>query len=93
LAKHGYDNFMYISPLYNPHAPQVPGYPGLFYESCYFPDGERAKIRRLFILLGNGWWLYLGQYRLARAEALAKEEWNLQTPAVSPVSSFYSKHA
>jgi hypothetical protein len=92
LAEHGYDNFMYISPLYNPNAPQVPGYPGLYYECCDFPDEERAKIRRLFFLLGDGWWLYLGQYRLARVEDLTKEEWNLQTSAVSHMTSFYPKH-
>jgi hypothetical protein len=86
LAKHGYDDFMYLTLLYNPNAPQVPGCPGLFYECCDFLDGERAKIRRLFILLGNGWWLYVGQYSLARANSLTKEEWNSQTSTVSPAS-------
>ena len=83
LAEHGYDAFMYLKPDYNPFAPQVPGYPGQFYECCDFPDGERAKVRRLLVLLGNGWWLYMGQYRLARAESLTKAEWNAQTSVVS----------
>ncbi|KIY49580.1 hypothetical protein FISHEDRAFT_29173, partial [Fistulina hepatica ATCC 64428] len=32
VAEHGFNDFMYPNLLFNPMAPQVPGFPGLFFD-------------------------------------------------------------
>ncbi|RDB20275.1 hypothetical protein Hypma_012567 [Hypsizygus marmoreus] len=74
LAVHGLDDFMYPNLLYNPHAPQVPGAPGLYYS--FRPLSEHwAKPQRVLSGIAKGIWQYQGQYELAPAKPFTKEEW------------------
>jgi hypothetical protein len=92
LALHGLDNFMYLNLDFNPHAPQVPGAPGLFFDvnsdSDTPPSGdERPSTMRLFSRIQRKVWLYCGQYLLKRVASLTKEEWAEQLPKVGLLSS------
>lgn len=87
--RHGMDDFLYLTCNYNPFAPQVAGGPGLLFECCDLPEleGERSRIRRLFIRLCNGMWPYIGQYRFGQAPSLTAREWMSQPPSVSAFPS------
>ncbi|KAG5639135.1 hypothetical protein H0H81_006394 [Sphagnurus paluster] len=81
--KHGLDDFMYPNLDLNPHAPEVPGYPGLFF-GCNGPDvqDKRPQVYRLITRLASAVWQYQGQYLLASAPPLTKAEWAYQSPKV-----------
>lgn len=40
LAQHGLNDFMYANLLYQPHAPEVPGAPGLFFGGAVLIHGQ-----------------------------------------------------
>lgn len=83
VQEHGYNDFMYLCPEWQPIAPEVPGAPGLWLtnEDCQC-DGQ---IRRLFTRISRSpaLWQYQGQYELKRAQSLTKEEWGRQSTEVS----------
>ncbi|RDB20273.1 hypothetical protein Hypma_012569 [Hypsizygus marmoreus] len=78
LHLHDLRDFMYPNLDYNPHCPEVPGAPGLFFAA----DGHHAdpwpEIQRVISRIRSGWWLYQGQYRMKPAKSLTKEEWASQ---------------
>ncbi|KAN0093024.1 hypothetical protein V8E55_003808 [Tylopilus felleus] len=78
---HGLDDFMYVSLLYDPHAPRWPGSPGLLFR---FRDDGRAwpKTMRVIVRLRRNAWQYMGQYELTAAPPLTLEEWNAQSVQV-----------
>lgn len=73
---------MYISPLYDPHIPRLPGSPGLIFK---FGDEEQEwpKIMRLIVRVRPATWQYMGQYKLTAAPPLTTDEWNAQSPQVN----------
>lgn len=90
LQEHGLNDFMYLTLDHHPHAPQVPGAPGLYF-SCGWTDYEvyEPTIRRYFIRLCEQpkalWqyqWQYQGQYTFVESTPLTTEEWASQNPEV-----------
>ncbi|THU82992.1 hypothetical protein K435DRAFT_690410 [Dendrothele bispora CBS 962.96] len=82
FRQHGYNDFMYLSMKYHPHAPQVPGAPGLFFQpgtasQRNTDDSElnENKIYRVFTRLSSGIWLKVGLYEFGTSEPLSVEEW------------------
>lgn len=69
-------------PKYHPHCPEVPGAPGLYFETTLKLVKVWPKEQRIITRLDSGVWQYQGQYKLARAASLTKEEWNAQKPQV-----------
>ena len=82
IAQHGYDNFMCINLLWNPHGPQIPGHGGLFFETTVWPgdpwtaNAKHSAVQVLFTRLAQGKWLYLGEYELSGATPLTVEQWD-----------------
>ncbi|KAJ7576668.1 hypothetical protein C8J56DRAFT_799953, partial [Mycena floridula] len=81
FQRHGYEDFAYPSSELNPHAPMVPGAPGLLFGvgQAYQRD---FGYKRVVTGLETNNWAYMGQYELKAAKSLTKEEWNRQTPKV-----------
>lgn len=88
LARHGLDDFMYLNLYFNPHAPQWPGAPGLFFACSIHPEtSEWVPIERVLVRLKTNCWFYVGQYQCMPAPSLTPEEWKSQSPKVNyPVS-------
>ncbi|KAF5372045.1 hypothetical protein D9615_008076 [Tricholomella constricta] len=82
LNEHGLDDFMYPNLDFNPHAPEMPGAPGLFFAA----DGEAAhdwpEIERVITRIRQGIWQYQGQYKMTPAPSLTKAEWACQKSKV-----------
>ncbi|KII83365.1 hypothetical protein PLICRDRAFT_702515 [Plicaturopsis crispa FD-325 SS-3] len=75
LAEHGHKDWMYLSLDYNPHAPQVPGAPGLFFTAHgNSPIEDDPAIWILFTRLETSAWIHCGKYRQWRAPSLSTEE-------------------
>lgn len=76
LKEHGIDDWAFPSLEYNPHAPQVPGAPGLFYT----PNGHARTTfdHRVFVRLDGGKWLYVGMYTFAPSDSLTPDEFSSQ---------------
>ncbi|KAK0445467.1 hypothetical protein EV421DRAFT_1936332 [Armillaria borealis] len=75
---HGDIEYMYLNLDYNPHAPQVPGAPGLFYGW----EGDGTEIFRLIVCIGRNEWTYVGEYKTGPCAPLTVEEWNSQDRVV-----------
>lgn len=82
LEEHGLDDWGFPSLEFNPHAPQVPGAPGLLYE----PEGtvaeDRSFRKRVFTRLDKEKWIYVGMYMFAAAESLTLQEFAEQPAKV-----------
>ncbi|TBU29180.1 hypothetical protein BD311DRAFT_661819 [Dichomitus squalens] len=82
IAAHGYNNFMCINLLWNPHGTQIPGHGGLFFETTVWPgdpwtaNPKHSAVQVLFTRVSQGKWLYLGEYELSDARPLTVEQWN-----------------
>ncbi|RDB20371.1 hypothetical protein Hypma_012570 [Hypsizygus marmoreus] len=78
LDVHDLRDFMYPNLDHNPHCPEVPGAPGLYFSA----DGVHAwpwpDIQRVITRIRSGRWQYQGQYQLAPVKSLTKEEWASQ---------------
>ena len=94
LRIHGLDDFMYPNLAFNPCAPQTPGAPGLFFKACGRPADDWPMVQRVITRIERNVWHYVGQYKLAPAPSLTKEEWAFEDPQVflpsSPVVSMHS---
>lgn len=84
LARHNKEHWMLFSPLLHPHAPQLPGEPGVWYRSNPFaPDYQlQEKVHHTFVRIESGKWRYLGGYRCYVAEPLTQIEWLFQSKEV-----------
>ncbi|PBK65556.1 hypothetical protein ARMSODRAFT_891541 [Armillaria solidipes] len=81
LDVHHMDDFMYLNLNMNPHAPQMPGAPGLFFSSrsnVGNAEWYRSETQRVFSRIDSWKWQYMGQYKMERAAPLTVEEWNRQ---------------
>jgi len=75
VDEHGYNDFMYLNLDLNPHAPQVPGAPGLYFEPGKSdPDFEWADPQRLYSRITGGAWQKMGIYQMTRSSPLSIEE-------------------
>jgi hypothetical protein len=90
LDKHGLNDFMYPNLEYNPHAPEVPGAPGLFFGAIGGPAGEWDDEQRVICRIKQSEWQYQGQYVFAPVESLTKEEWCSQKTSVPDLTSYLS---
>ncbi|KAK7695159.1 hypothetical protein QCA50_002349 [Cerrena zonata] len=78
---HGIDNLCFPNLELNPHAPVVPGAPGLFFE-CERVSGERF-VRRVFTpWKGDHTWGYMGNYEFIPVASLSPEEYSMQQETV-----------
>ncbi|KAK0483233.1 hypothetical protein IW261DRAFT_1332468, partial [Armillaria novae-zelandiae] len=75
---HGDIDYMYLNLDYNPHAPQVPGAPGLFYGW----EGDGTEMFRLIVCVGRREWTYMGEYKTGPYAPLTVDEWNSQDRVV-----------
>ncbi|KAI0079548.1 hypothetical protein K474DRAFT_591135 [Panus rudis PR-1116 ss-1] len=89
LRMHGIDNFAFPSLDYNPHAPVVPGAPGLFMilggtASDYGTHGEwDSEWYRVFVSYKkDAFWTYMGNYRFLLAPFLSVSEFAMQSALV-----------
>ncbi|KAI0081695.1 hypothetical protein K474DRAFT_1131071 [Panus rudis PR-1116 ss-1] len=86
---HGIDNFAFLNLDYNPHAPVVPGAPGLFttlggpasvYRDYRIRD---SKWYRVFVSIQkDGLWTYMGNYLFSLAPSLTASEFAIQSTVV-----------
>ncbi|KAG5639143.1 hypothetical protein H0H81_006402 [Sphagnurus paluster] len=85
-ALHNFRDFMYLHMDYNSHAPQVPGAPGLYFDTSNgLPAGPIPGTWRVLTRITSTTpvlWQYQGQYVMAPAPSLTKEEWASQSPKV-----------
>ncbi|KAJ7721343.1 hypothetical protein DFH07DRAFT_784140 [Mycena maculata] len=81
----GKARFMFPNLSYNPHCPEMPGAPGLFFDAYYPLPGDDSKGQApsgaytLIIRLDSGSWSYLGEYEKKPAPDLTMEEWKQQS--------------
>lgn len=80
LAKHGFDDIGFLNLDYNPHAPQHPGAPGLFFAAN--PEWRGQMIKRVFVRMNTSKWLYVGRYKFIRSEPLTPKEFTDLGPKV-----------
>jgi len=73
LAQHGMNDFMYLHLDYQPCAPQIPGRPGLWFDT---EKGDEPFVARVLTRdLRCAMWQYVGQYDVRPAVSLTREEW------------------
>ncbi|KAK0448326.1 uncharacterized protein EV420DRAFT_1750982 [Desarmillaria tabescens] len=75
---HGDIDYMYLNLCYNPHAPQVPGAPGLFYGW----SGDSTMTFRIISRTESSEWTYVGEYKTGPCAPLTVQEWNSQERVV-----------
>lgn len=91
LRRHGMNDFMYVNTDYQPHAPEVPGAPALWFD-CEVATIAYINKRTLTKIQDtesehNDKWLYVGHYDDMPADPpfLTVEEWEAQLPKVSHI--------
>ncbi|TFK65834.1 hypothetical protein BDN72DRAFT_772867 [Pluteus cervinus] len=77
--KTGIRDFLYLNLLFHPHAPEVPGAPGMYFSIGRYPAGEWDELMTLFTRLDSNIWGYMGLYQMTPAPSLTKEEWREQS--------------
>ncbi|KAF9558415.1 hypothetical protein CPC08DRAFT_667608 [Agrocybe pediades] len=79
LDVHGMNDWMYLNPDYQHVAPQVPGAPGLCFDSEE-ADEDFDGMKRVFTRIQSGFWQYMGTYEIKRSTppALTMAEWRDQ---------------
>ncbi|KAJ6607883.1 hypothetical protein B0H10DRAFT_536072 [Mycena sp. CBHHK59/15] len=84
IDKTGISSFMYPNLSFNPHCPEVPGAPGMFFGTRLTGEsaGEWTGQERVISRLDQGVWLYVGQYELEPAPSLTIQEWKQQSAKV-----------
>lgn len=78
---HGINNFCFVNLELNPHAPQHPGAPGLYFRT-YTAAEAITEDKRLFVRLDSDKWLYCGTYRFFPSAPLTAVEFQNQTAKV-----------
>lgn len=79
-AVHGIKRFACLVLEYNPHAPVVPGNPGLFFSNSV-AIGRWDEVERVIVRIRNttpALWQYMGEYRMYPSESLTPEEYKSQ---------------
>ena len=84
LEWHGLADWIFLTLDLNPHAPTRPGHSGLFFKS-YKADRDWDEIRRTFIRVAPGRWVYMGQYKYEAGVSLTTDTWEQQRPGVRPL--------
>ena len=93
LAKHGYNDFMFLALDRQPEAPRIPGTHGLWLQiGMGKAPSWKHGIMRLFTRVNDkpALWQYQGQYEVKPSISMTREEWARQSPAVCfSISCFY----
>ena len=76
LATHPFRNFVYLHMDYQPHAPQVPGAPGLFIGTRVGTDWEGPQ--KVFVRLASNTYQYEGEYDVRYSTPFTLAEWTNQ---------------
>lgn len=79
--KHGMNDFTYMTYEFNPHAPQMPGAPGLNFGMWEGETGLRKR-RRVIMRTNQPRWLHMGFYDSYPSTPLTKHEWSARPVAV-----------
>lgn len=91
LEDHGMNDFMYLHPNYQPHAPQVPGACGLFMGLSGL--GRTWPIlQRVFTRIESNVWQYMGTYHLTPSPSLTPSEWANQKQKVMKPNSLHFEY-
>ncbi|CAA7260885.1 unnamed protein product [Cyclocybe aegerita] len=77
--QHGFE-FCYLHRDYQPNAPPLPGYHGLFLDSHGGEDID--GVQNVFTRMGSGKWQYMGQYEMKSTKSLTRREWARQKETV-----------
>lgn len=80
LAEHQLNDWAFPSVEFNPHAPQIPGAPGLFYQESDHERQELIRRKRVIVRLDVSKWLYVGTYDFIPAARLTAEEYTRHLP-------------
>ncbi|CAL1694781.1 unnamed protein product [Somion occarium] len=81
VNSHGIDNFAFLNLDFNPHAPMLPGAPGLCFVSRRAGFRKWDSYLRLFIpFKGDHKWCYMGNYMFLPGPSLSIEEYAMQRP-------------
>lgn len=83
---HGIDNLCFPNLDLNPHAPVIPGAPGLFFE-CEPIGRGRFECRVFTPWKGNHTWGYMGDYEFIPVTSLSGDEYSMQSETVSETVS------
>ncbi len=76
-------DFISLKLTWNPHAPSIPGAPGLYFGAGAEDDWtEDMSPLSMLIFLGSGQWLYLGEYKMGKTAPLTTREWKAQSRLV-----------
>ena len=78
LERHGISRWAFPNLDFNPHLPQIPGAPGLFF--CSTDDSDETWTT--VIKLSAGKWLYVGEYKYVQVQDLTAEEFRAQSQNV-----------
>ncbi|KAF9646510.1 hypothetical protein BDM02DRAFT_3099721, partial [Thelephora ganbajun] len=80
IQRHGFDNFMCINLTLHPHAPSVPGAPGLWM-NCNDTKWSDKDMRLVVRVKATSptLWQYMGQYDVQPSDPLSLQEWTMQS--------------
>ncbi|KAI0751854.1 hypothetical protein C8Q80DRAFT_1119490 [Daedaleopsis nitida] len=81
LARHGLDDWMFLTLDFNPHAPTKPGCSGLFF--CWGrAEDDWHNVMRTFVRTKASRWVYMGQYQMKPGKSLTTDTWKQQKEVV-----------
>ncbi|KAI0717604.1 hypothetical protein C8T65DRAFT_641122 [Cerioporus squamosus] len=80
---HGLRHWAFWTLDWNPHAPTRPGYSGLLFSvGKARDDSDTRPVRRTFVRVAPGKWVYMGQYKMGPGKSLTADTWRQQTDLV-----------
>ncbi|RDX48547.1 hypothetical protein OH76DRAFT_1383565 [Lentinus brumalis] len=77
VAWHGLRHWAFWTLDWNPHAPTRPGFSGLLFTVGKAQD-DLKEVRRTFVRVAPGKWVYMGQYKMRPGKSLTAESWKQQ---------------
>ncbi len=81
VAWHGLRHWAFWTLDWNPHAPTCPGFSGLLFTVGKAQD-DLKEVRRTFVRVAPGKWVYMGQYKMRSGKSLTAESWKQQKELV-----------
>ena len=78
LATHPFRKFVYLHLDYQPHAPQVPGAPGLFLGTGIGVGEDWKGRQKVLTRLASNKYQYMGEYDIRGSTPFTLAEWNNQ---------------
>ncbi|TDL19456.1 hypothetical protein BD410DRAFT_752131 [Rickenella mellea] len=78
VQQHGIKSFACLTLEYNPHTPQRPGAPGLYFGHSHLLTWPGPPEELVFTRLSSADWLYQGKYKFIRCNPMTESEYCLQ---------------